>query len=300
MTRCLIALFRATRLALHIARGLTLALAYPWLKPRLQRRIVQGWSAGLLCILNVRAEITEGALLHGMRGGLIVANHVSWLDVFILNAILPMRFVAKSEVRSWPVIGWLCARAQTLFIERGRARAAARVNAQMAGLLQQGGCLAVFPEGTTTDGTSVAHFHSSLLQAAVDSAVAVFPVAIRYQDERGAHCTLAAYIGSMSLGRSLWNILCAPALQVRLTATPPLASEGASRRDLALTARQRIRCALDSLQAARPTEAHKAAHRHSSDVPRSQSLYGALLYPGPTREASQRQTEQGHQSFIWF
>ncbi len=296
MTRRLTALFRAARLALHIGYGLTLALAYPWFGPGLQRRILRSWSAGLLHIFNIRVGITDGAHLHGRRRGLIVANHISWLDVFILNAFLPMRFVAKSEVRGWPIIGWLCARAQTLFIERGKARAAARVNAQMAALLQDGACLAVFPEGTTTDGTSVAHFHSSLLQPAIDGEVQVLPIAIRYEDGLGAHCTQAAYVGEMSFGASLWKVLSAPSLHVRLTVSTPLEACGMDRRDLTLTAQRCISAALAAMHA---TPHQRRAQAVPGDA-RFQSLYSALLYPSLTQEALQRQAEQVHQSFIWF
>lgn len=240
-----IALLRALRLGLHIAYGLALAAIYPRFGTDIRRRILQGWSAGLLDILNVRVDIDGNDPLHALRHGLIVTNHVSWLDVFVLNAIVPMRFVAKSEVRRWPVIGWLCVRAQTLFLERGKARAAARINVHMVGLLQQGECLAVFPEGTTTDGALVAHFHSSLLQPAVDARAKVHPIAIRYQDESGALSTAAAYIDDLSFGASMWNILCTPELRVRLITTAALDACAMDRRSLARSAHECISTALD-------------------------------------------------------
>ncbi len=244
MTRRLIALFRATRLALHIVYGLTLAVAYPWFRLALRRRILQRWSADLLHIFNVQIDIGSNDPLHKLRHGLIVTNHISWLDVFVLNAVVPMRFVAKSEVRRWPVIGWLCARAQTLFLERGKARSAARINVQLVKLLQRGECLAVFPEGTTTDGSSVAHFHSSLLQPAIDAGSVAHPIAIRYQDAHGARSTAAAYIDDLSFGASMWNILSEPELHVRLIATPPLHAQDMDRRTLTRTAHERISTAL--------------------------------------------------------
>jgi 1-acyl-sn-glycerol-3-phosphate acyltransferase len=155
-----------------------------------------------------------------------------------------MRFVAKSEVRRWPVIGWLCARAQTIFLERGKARSAARINVQLVSLLQNGECLAIFPEGTTTDGRQVAHFHSSLLQPAIDAGALVYPVAIRYQNSDGTHSTAAAYIDDLSFGASMWNILSAPELHVRLLATPPLDAQSLDRRNLTRTAHERIAEAL--------------------------------------------------------
>lgn len=227
-----VATFRASRFSLHLAYGLTIAIAYPWLTLSIRRRILQNWSASLLSIFDVRIAIEDSDPLHNIRNGLIVTNHISWLDVFVLNAVVPMRFVAKSEVRRWPVIGWLCARAQTLFIERGKARSAARINLQLVQLLKCGECLAVFPEGTTTDGASVAHFHSSLLQPAIDANVPLHPIAIRYQNEHGERSDVPAYIDDVSFGASLWRILCGENLQVRLVASPPLAVENTDRRTL--------------------------------------------------------------------
>lgn len=240
----MIAALRAARLALHIVYGLGAAVFYPWFAISIRRRILQNWSLGLLQIFNVKLDIAADDALHGLRHGLIVTNHISWLDVFVLNAVVPMRFVAKSEVRRWPLIGWLCARAQTLFLERGKARDAARINVQLVELLRHGACLAVFPEGTTTDGAQVAHFHSSLLQPAIDAAAQVHPIAIRYQNEFGARSTAAAYIGDMSFGTSMWNILSEPQLHVRLIATPALNAQDMDRRTLTRTAHERIACTL--------------------------------------------------------
>lgn len=244
MIRRLIALLRAARLALHIGYGLTLAVAYPWFAANIRRRILQNWSVGLLDIFNVKVDIEANDPLHSLRGGLIVTNHISWLDVFVLNAIVPMRFVAKSEVRRWPAIGWLCARAQTLFIERGNARAAARMNVQLVELLQRGECLAIFPEGTTTDGAQVVHFHSSLLQPAIDAQAKVHPIAIRYQDGSGARSSAAAYIDELSFGASMWNILSTAELHVRLIASPSLDACTLDRRALTGCAREQIAAAL--------------------------------------------------------
>lgn len=241
MLRNTVALFRALRLALHIAYGLLMAVIYPQLPAGMRHRILRNWSADLLAIFNVKLEVEYPA---AWQNGLIVSNHISWLDIYALNAVLPMRFVAKSEVRRWPVIGWLCARAQTLFIERGSARAAARVNRQLSQLLQQGECLAVFPEGTSTDGAQVAHFHASLLQSAIDVQLPLHPIAIRYQDDSGARSTAAAYCGDISFGASLWTLLNTPRLHVRLMPTPSLHAADFERRELAQRAHAAITAAL--------------------------------------------------------
>ncbi len=237
-------LIRALRFLLHLLHGLLLALAYPRLPHMAKRRILQSWSAKLLRILNVHIELAQSERLHAPHNVLIVSNHISWLDIFVLNAVTPMRFVAKDEVRRWPVLGWLCARAETLFIERGKARAAARINTRMVDLLQHGETLAVFPEGTTTDGTQLAHFHSSLLQPAIDAAGKIQPLAIRYLDEHGTPSTLPAYIGEMSFISSLRNILGAHRLHVRITTLAPLDARLGDRRALTALAREQIHSAL--------------------------------------------------------
>lgn len=280
MANKLIPLLRAVRFVLHLCYGLTLALFYPWLRLSRRRRILQRWSNGLLRIFNVNIVISDDDPLHTLGHGLIVTNHVSWLDVFVLNAVVPMRFVAKSEVRTWPIIGWLCARAQTLFIERGKARSAARVNLQMVELLRNGECLAIFPEGTTTDGMQVEHFHSSLLQPAIDAEAQVFPIAIRYQDGHGTHSTIPAYIGDTSFGASLWNILSAPELHVRLITSATLDAATSDRRTLTQMAHQQISAALASAHAASGLSMLPPSAQPSVETQQHfQSLYCVLLNP---------------------
>ncbi len=242
----IIGAFRATRLLLHLVYGFALASVFPRLNAGLRRRILQSWSGHLLCILNVKV-ISEPMSMPG--SGIVVTNHISWLDVFVLNTIAPMRFVAKSEVRQWPLFGWLCSQAETLFIERGRARDAARINRQLVRLLHDGESLVVFPEGTTTDGKAVGSFHASLLQPAVDAEATVHPVAIRYQDEHGRHSTAAAYIDDISFMTSLWNILVCRSLHVRLVATSSIDASDSDRRSVAHQAREQIHAAILQMSA---------------------------------------------------
>lgn len=257
----------------------------------MRRGILQSWCAKLLHIFHVHIEIAEDDLLHTFHHGLIVTNHVSWLDVIVLNSMLPMRFVAKSEVRNWPLIGWLSARAQTLFIERGKARSAARINMQMVQLLKHGESLAIFPEGTTTDGTQVAHFHSSLLQPAIDAGVRVLPVAIRYQDACGAHSIAPAYIDDISFCTSLLNILNTRKLHVRLVASAPLDTAHADRRELTRMAQHAISATLHSMhETVLNTRLSDIRHamEHGESEMHFQSLYCVLLNP-PREQCPVRQ-----------
>lgn len=269
----LLGVFRAARVLLHLLYGLTIATVFPRFNQVWRRRIQRRWSVDLLKILNVTVDIPAGNPMQTLCSGIIVTNHISWLDVFVLNAVTPTRFVAKSEVRNWPLIGWLCAQAQTLFIERGRARDAARINKQVVKMLHEGDCLAVFPEGTTTDGTKVAAFHASLLQPAVDAKALVHPVVIRYQDAQGVHSTDAAYIDDVSFGASLWNILSCHNLHVRLVATPSLNAAGSDRRTLTRMAQRQISETLEIMHAARHISADTAVE-HPLDE-HLQSIYVA-------------------------
>jgi 1-acyl-sn-glycerol-3-phosphate acyltransferase len=175
-----------------------------------------------------------------------VANHVSWLDIFVLNSIHPVRFVAKAELARWPVVGKMLRRVGTLFVERARKRDARRVNHGASEALARGDVVAVFPEGTTSDGTDVLPFKSSLLQPIVDANGHVQPVAIRYRESSGEISVLPAYVGNLTLLASLWRITSARSLMVDLHAPPMLPAETFHRRDLARAAESAIRAALEA------------------------------------------------------
>jgi 1-acyl-sn-glycerol-3-phosphate acyltransferase len=267
---------RTLRFTLHLGYGVLLAIALPALGNKQQRRILQSWSAALLTIMHVRISTSGAESLPDVSGGLVVANHISWLDVIVLNSILPLRFVAKSEVRRWPVIGWLCAQAQTLFIARHKRSDTAHTNRKMVEALQQGNCMALFPEGTTTDGSQVKHFHASLLQPAIEAQTRIYPVAIRYHDTNGNPNTDAAYIDEMSFIESLWKILRSRDLHVHVCATGALDTQTAHRRTLAQDAHRQISHAL----ALPPLAAEaRAPHRIGDDTrTRILSPYSLLLY----------------------
>lgn len=179
-----------------------------------------------------------------MHGRLLVANHISWLDVIALNAVVPACFVAKSDVKSWPLLGWLCHRVGTLFINRDNRRDTMSINRKISGFLKQGECVALFPEGTSTDGEFPGKFHSSLLQGAIDVNSAICPVAIRYHDGAGHSNGDAAFVGDMSFVQSLWKILCSPSLHITLVYLPPLPCTIKTRRLLASQAQGNIHMAL--------------------------------------------------------
>jgi len=223
---------RRARLVLHLVRGLaTAAFVFPFLDGRKRMLRVQRWSRRLLPILGVRLVVRGRAPRKG--AALVVANHVSWIDIFLLDAVRPARFVGKSEIRAWPLVGWLAASAGTLFIERGKRRDAGRVSATVAALLQSGERFAVFPEGTTTAGDRVLHFHASLIQPAVLAGVPVHPVAIRFLRPDGSLCREAAYDGDRTIGDILRETSAFPQIRAEVIFAPPILPAGRDRRAIA-------------------------------------------------------------------
>lgn len=171
---------------------------------------------------------------------MIVANHISWLDIFVINAVWPAAFIAKAEVRQWPLIGWLSARNDTVFLQRGSRGHARIVNSRIDALLNDGMDVALFPEGTTTDGTHLLSFHAALLQPAVETGHPVLPIAISYHDQNGRISTAPSYAGDTTLKECLSAILACRTLTVRLRPAPPIATTERTRREISLAAHRAI------------------------------------------------------------
>lgn len=218
----------------HLVWGVALAgLAFPWLAAAQRDRLIMAWARRLLRVLGVQARIAAAPGLPG--GALLVCNHVSWLDIYLIYAAQRVHFVSKSEVRAWPVAGWLAHKTGTLFLERGRRADTARVNAEMLALMQGGAWVAVFPEGTTSDGRGLRRFLPSLLQPAVDLNCPIVPAALRYRTLAGDFTPVAAYVDEMNLWTSLIRIVSEPGLVAELHIGEPILPQG-HRRDLAAQA----------------------------------------------------------------
>ena len=231
---------RKTALILHLLRGLvTCGVLFPWLGVESRQWHIRRWSRRLLRICGVTLEVQGLQPGQAMpHGAMVVSNHISWLDIYVINSWHPVRFVAKSEIRDWPVIGWLCGQTGTIFIERARKRDAHRVLHAITDVMLQGDLVCVFPEGTTTDGSSVLPFHANLMQAPISGGLPVQPVGLAYLDAATGQPALApAYIGDLTLLQCLDAILRAPPITARLCFAPALTATSASRRDLAEAAR---------------------------------------------------------------
>jgi len=183
---------------------------------------------GVLAALGVRLRRT-GPLPR--PGTLLVANHVSWLDIVALLAVTPVKLVAKCEVRAWPGIGALAAALGAIFVDRSRPRSLPVTVAAVAAQLRAGRSVAVFPEGTTFCGASRGRFRPAMFQAAIDAGAAVLPVSITYDS------TAAAFVGDDLLWSSVRRIAGLRGLTVTLVGAPALRPAlGADRRVLAGTA----------------------------------------------------------------
>jgi 1-acyl-sn-glycerol-3-phosphate acyltransferase len=236
--------YRWTRTCVHVLAGVaTTMVVFPLVSETRKRRLVKRWSARLLRILKVEARV-DGELAAPGGNVLVVANHISWLDIFVLNAHHPVRFVAKAELAKWPVVSRMIRGAGTVFIERERRRDTHRVNHQMARVLGGGDVVAIFPEGTTTYGTEVLPFKSSLLQPIVEAEGHVQPVAIRYRTLDGEIAMAPTYVGDTSFAASFWAVCGERRLTVELTARPALPARAKHRRELARAAEASIRRAL--------------------------------------------------------
>ena len=222
---------RLLRCALHIGRGVAIcALIFPFRSAPQRMGHVQRWCQRMLVVLGIAVR-SSGESHAG--AALFVANHVSWLDILAIMSVRPMRFVSKSDVRRWPVLGWLVACGGTLFIERGKRSDALRVVHLIAGALQAGDAIALFPEGTTSDGHGLLPFHANLLQAAISAEVPVQPIALRFADAASPVSAAAAYVGEMTLVQSLWAVATAADLTAHVALLPAQPAAGQERRALA-------------------------------------------------------------------
>jgi 1-acyl-sn-glycerol-3-phosphate acyltransferase len=228
-------------LALHLLQGALFAIIIlPSLTVEQRSQLVRSWCAQVLCILGIRV-VTSGELPdETTRKTLFVSNHISWIDIWALMHLHHIHFVAKSEIRAWPVIGWLATKTGTLFIERERRHDTGRVMDGVEQALLRGECLCLFPEGTTSDGTELKPFKSSLFQAAINADATVWPLAIRYPGPDGLPNTAVAYHGDITMWQSLQEVLKQRKTVVELHFAHPLQAQGMERRHLSHQARHAI------------------------------------------------------------
>ena len=236
---------RMLRLGLHLAHGVWLAvLVYPRCPPERQHAMIRRWSRRLLHILKIELRCYDQPSALPAKC-LLLANHVSWLDIFAISAVFPATFVAKAEVRGWPFVGKICERTGTIFVDRGSARSARRANREIAHALNRGARpVVVYPEGTTTRGGALMPFRPALLQSAVDTAASVRPLALRYVDFRGVRSEEPAWVGDATLLDSIVALVKLPGIALELRFLAAWSGGDHTRREIAMRAQTVIARAL--------------------------------------------------------
>lgn len=232
---------RWVRLLTHVGVGMVAVGAiYPRVSAR-RRAIITGWWARkLLRILNILLSIHGARPLEDARNLIVAANHISWVDIFVINATHPSRFIAKAEIRDWPIAGWLSDKAGTIFIRRTRRSDTVKISETMHNALAEGATIGFFPEGTTTSGDKLLKFHTSLFEPAVANTATIAPAAIRYRASDGEPSAAAAFIGELSFAESIAMIISEKSLIAEITFAPQIEAAGLSRRELALSSEAAI------------------------------------------------------------
>lgn len=234
--------FRLLRLITHLFKGMAVcAFLFPFTAEKGREAHIRRWSRTLLRICGIRVKVDSPLPI---QRSLLVSNHVSWLDIFVVNTLQPCRFVAKSEIRSWPLIGWLCAKTGTIFISRGKASDVRRIFKGLVESIEKDEHVAFFPEGTTAPQGTLLPFHANLFEAAIDARAPVQPYALRYVDAEGRLHPAADFIGDMSIVESIVAILKSRGMTAELKQLPLISTEGAHRRDLARQSREVIAAGL--------------------------------------------------------
>jgi len=196
----------------HVFMGMwAIYMRFPQLNPEQREMHVQAWALQFLALWQIHLKVMGQPVRHGPA--LLVANHISWLDIVVIHSARHCRFVSKSDIRDWPLVGMLATGAGTLYIERTNRKDALRMVKDMASAMQEGDVVAIFPEGTTSDGRDLLPFHANLIQSAIHAQAPVQPMSLQFLDAQTGEITLApCYIGDDTLLGSMWRTLKAPSI----------------------------------------------------------------------------------------
>lgn len=240
------ALWRLLRVIAHVLHGLwTIRTLFGRLTHAQSQLLVREWSRRMLALMGIELVLQGEVPRHGPL--LQVANHISWLDILVMNAAHPSRFVSKADVQRWPVLGSLITGAGTLYIERESRRDAMRVVHRVAERLREGDVVSFFPEGTTGDGQGLLPFHANLLQSAIAASAPALPVALRYLDRHtGQPHPGPVYIGDDTLVASVWRTLRAGTVQAVVRFGTPQRAGALDRRAWAAQLRVELQSLLDA------------------------------------------------------
>ncbi len=244
LMRPLLYAIRLPLILAHLVVGVPIALIFMsrWLKDvetsegPMGRKALRIWSKGICRIFGVRVEV-QGAPLDSPV--MLVANHTTWLDIETISAVRPAAFVAKAEIRSWPIVGWLATRGGSIYHERGDRGSLARTASAVHDKLASGGDAAIFPEGRVGPSGGVLKFHGRLMQPALDANVPVQPVGLRYRT-RPHDNDMVSFIDDESFGANVWRVLGNPVSTATVIFLEPVPPQEGGRKAMATEARRRI------------------------------------------------------------
>lgn len=235
--------YKLLKIAILFSKGLVIAaLVFPALgflysarDAKIKRDALKTrWLGWFSAIVNLHV-IKDGEPPE--RRTILVSNHISWLDIIVIGQYLPAYFVAKNDISNWPVIGYLAKQSGTIFIHRGNKQHIKTTAEKMVWLLKQNSSIIAFPEGTTTKGDDVLHFHASLFQPAMLTRSAIQPVALQYQ---GASKEVAPFVGDDGFVPHLIKMLTMDKIEVRLSFLPIINSSGKNRHSVSIEARDMV------------------------------------------------------------
>lgn len=203
------AIWKLLRGLWHVLVGMgTIYVRFPQLRPEQREMRVQAWALQFLALWDIHLKVMGQPVVQGPA--LMVCNHISWLDISVIHAARHCRFVSKSDIRDWPLVGTLATGAGTLYIERTSRKDALRMVKDMADAMRNGDVVAVFPEGTTSDGRDLLPFHANLIESAIQAEAAVQPMSLQFVDaETGEPSFAPCYVGDDTLLGSIWRTLTA-------------------------------------------------------------------------------------------
>jgi len=196
---------KTLKIILHILLVVPLCLLIFISTKNQQERIIRFWCKRLLSIFEISVEVTglESNLMN-QKKYLMVANHISWMDIIVIQSIKPCIFVAKSDVASWPLFGWVAQMTGTIFIKRDKISDIKKALKKMKRrLIKRSVC--IFPEGTSTNGRYLLPFKSNLFQSSIDTQKSILPLCLRYE-QKNIYTDKTAFVDDMSLLDSIIKI----------------------------------------------------------------------------------------------
>jgi len=210
-------MFKIILILIHLLIGTLCILIFPVINRKSKKFLIKRWSSLLLKIFKINLVVNNDLkkILY-KKNYLIVSNHISWLDIFVINSACPVAFVAKHSISKWPIISWFVKASETIFIDRKRISKIKEITKEVENFLQNKGSICIFPEGTSSDGSQLLNFKSNLLQTAINKNISVLPIAIQYFHNQ-KFCLAPAYYADLSLLDSIINLIKFNNIEAKLT-----------------------------------------------------------------------------------